>query len=101
MRKGTLTRAGLAREIFEQLGVSQQLASTLVDRVFEEIAERLADGEVVRIRNFGRFILHRKGMRLGRNPNTQVEAVIKPRRVVSFRSSNNLKRRVNSAPRHK
>ncbi len=98
MPKDTLTRAGLANEIFERLGVSQQFAAELVDQVLEEVAKCLEKGEVVRIRNFGRFILHDKEPRIGRNPNTQVEAEIKARRVVSFRSSNRLKQRMNAGP---
>ncbi len=95
MSKETLTRAGLAQAVYEDLGVSRQFAASLVDQIFEEIASALAEGEVVKIRNFGRFMLHEKRKRIGRNPKTQVEALIKARRVVSFRSSSTLKQRMN------
>ncbi len=95
MSEDTLTRVGLTQAVLNRMGISRKLASSLVDQVFEELAAALARGDSVRIRNFGRFDLHHKGERIGRNPNTQVEAIIKPRRVVSFRSANRLKQRMN------
>ena len=36
---------------------------------------------------FGTFTVRKKGQRIGRNPKTGVEVIIKPRRVLAFRAS--------------
>ena len=60
----------------------------------EVIAERLSAGETVTISGFGRFRVREKRAREGRNPKTGEAAAIPARRVVSFRSSVNLRERI-------
>ena len=62
--------------------------------MIEEIAARLEAGEAVKITGFGSFNLRDKGERLGRNPHTLEAAAIAPRRVVAFRASHVLKKRI-------
>ena len=69
-------------------------AAELVDEVIEAIAERLSAGEAVKISSFGSFTVRDKGLRIGRNPMTGEPAPIEPRRVVAFRASAKLKRRI-------
>lgn len=52
-----------------------------------EICEALARGEPVQLRDFGSFNVRAKRGRIGRNPKTGVEALITPRRVLSFTPS--------------
>ena len=47
--------------------------------------------------SFGTFSVQSKRQRVGRNPKTGIEAVITPRRVLSFRPSHILKDRVDNA----
>ena len=68
----------------------------MVDDVIGEMADALARGESVKIAGFGIFEIRQKNEREGRNPKTGVAASISPRRVVAFRPSTILKRRVNS-----
>jgi integration host factor subunit alpha len=51
----------------------------------------------VKLSSFGTFSVQSKRQRVGRNPKTGVEAVITPRRVLSFRPSHILKDRVDGA----
>ena len=46
-------------------------------------------------RTFGSFVVRSKKERMGRNPKTKTSAVIKARRVVSFKCSPELARRMN------
>ena len=69
-------------------------AGRVVDAVVDVISERLSSGEGAQISSFGRFALRDKKERLGRNPRTGKPAAILPRRVVAFRPSRILKRRV-------
>jgi integration host factor subunit alpha len=46
-------------------------------------------------RTFGSFVVRSKKERMGRNPKTKTSAVIKARRVVGFKCSPELARRMN------
>ena len=90
----TVTRADLAAAVREEAGIRRRDAAELVDTLIEAICARLVAGEAVRVHGFGTFDLRDKRARLGRNLRTGEEADIKPRRVVVFRPSGVLKRRV-------
>ncbi len=92
----TLTRAELAEIIYNEVGISKPEASEIVDQFFEEIILDLIDGNSVKLTSFGTFSVKHKKERIGRNPKTKEEAVIDARRVISFRASKELKRRVNN-----
>ena len=90
----TVTRADLAAAVREEAGLRMRDAAELVDALFEAIGERLAAGEPVGISGFGAFDVRDKGERVGRNPMTGEEAPIVARRVVAFRASAKLRKRV-------
>ena len=83
----TLTRADLATEVFRQIGLSRQESAGLVDGVFDEIITALAKDQMLKLPDFGTFILRRRGHRIGRNPKTGEEIPIAPRMSVSFRAA--------------
>jgi integration host factor subunit alpha len=84
----TLTRAELAEAICDRIGsLTRPEGQRLVNQVIEEIAEALASGESVQLSGFGRFLLHEKRERIGRNPMTLVKANISARRVMKFKPS--------------
>lgn len=95
MSEQTITRADLAEAVYEQVGLSRNESSDLVETVLEEISKTLEKGENVKISSFGSFAVRQKGQRIGRNPKTGVEVPIKPRRVLTFRASHVLKDRIN------
>ena len=90
----TVTRAVLAEAVHTEEGLTLREARALVDAVIEAIAERLEAGETVKISGFGSFSLRDKGLRMGRNPRTGEPAGITARRVVVFRPSAVLKKRI-------
>jgi integration host factor subunit alpha len=91
----TLTRADLAEKVYEEVGLSRNETSELVEQVLDEVVDALARDENVKISSFGSFNLRNKGQRIGRNPKTGEEVPILPRKVVTFRASHVLKDRVN------
>jgi integration host factor subunit alpha len=103
----TVTRADLTDAVYKlelktRDSVPEQMLSRddcagLVEDVLREMMDRLADGEMVKISSFGTFTIRQKNERLGRNPKTGEEAVISPRRVLSFRASQVLKDKLNGA----
>ena len=84
--------------MFQEVGLSRNESSDLVETILSEVVEALARGESVKISSFGSFTVRDKGQRVGRNPKTGQEVPILPRRVLVFRASNVLKSLINGAP---
>lgn len=89
-----ITKAEMATKLFEELGLNKREAKELVETFFEELAAALEKGATVKISGFGNFVLRKKNTRPGRNPKTGEEIPISARRVVTFRSGQKLKARV-------
>ena len=90
----TVTRAGLSDAVQREIGLSHGDARELVDAMIETICARLEAGEPVMISGFGTFTVREKSARMGRNPKTGEAARIAPRRAVTFRASQVLKKRI-------
>jgi integration host factor subunit alpha len=97
MEGRTITRADLSESVFQEVGLSRNESSDLVETILAEVVEALARGEPVKISSFGSFTVRDKGQRVGRNPKTGQEVPILPRRVLVFRASNVLKSMINGA----
>lgn len=89
-----LTKADLAENLFNVLGLNKREAKELVELLFEEVRAALERGEPVKLSGFGNFNLRDKQQRPGRNPKTGREIPITERRVVTFRAGQKLKARV-------
>ena len=98
MEGRTITRADLSESVFQEVGLSRNESSDLVETILSEVVEALARGESVKISSFGSFTVRDKGQRVGRNPKTGQEVPILPRRVLVFRASNVLKSLINGTP---
>ncbi|MBS0223756.1 MAG: integration host factor subunit alpha [Proteobacteria bacterium] len=101
MEGRTITRADLSESVFQEVGLSRNESSDLVETILAEVVEALTRGESVKISSFGSFTVRDKGQRIGRNPKTGQEVPILPRRVLVFRASNVLKSLINGAPDEK
>ncbi|GBE34204.1 integration host factor subunit alpha [bacterium BMS3Bbin06] len=86
-----MTRADLARIIFEKVGLPKKEAQDIIEVIIENIKNTLAEGESVKITGFGTFNVRKKTPRRGRNPQTGEDMEITARRVISFKPSNILK----------
>lgn len=94
MTDKTLTRMDLADAVHEEVGLSRNESSDLVESVLTHMSDALAGGNSVKISSFGTFSIRDKAARVGRNPKTGEEVPITPRRVLSFRPSHLMKDRV-------
>jgi integration host factor subunit alpha len=90
LTKDDIVRA-LAKENGYQLNQSVELIETLLDL----IKSNLASGEDVLISGFGKFCVKKKGERRGRNPATGEDMMLAPRRIVTFKCSGQLRKRIN------
>jgi integration host factor subunit alpha len=97
MKGATVTRADLCEAVHEQVGLTRQDCSELVERVLELMCQALENGEQVKLSGFGVFQVRAKRARMGRNPKTGEPAAIDPRRVIGFRASQVMKARVDAA----
>jgi integration host factor subunit alpha len=89
-----LTKAEMAEQLFDELGLNKREAKEMVEMFFEVIRESLENGTQVKLSGFGNFDLRAKSQRPGRNPKTGEEIPISARRVVTFRPGQKLKARV-------
>lgn len=89
-----LTKAAMAEQLFDEIGLNKREAKDFVERFFEEIRIALESGHDVKLSGFGNFVLRNKNERPGRNPKTGEEIPITARRVVTFRPGQKLKSRV-------
>ena len=92
---GTITRAQLTEAVYQEVGLSRNESSELVESLLSEVSEALVRGEMVKFSSFGSFSVKDKNERIGRNPKTGEEVSILPRRVITFRASQFLKNNIN------
>lgn len=88
-----LQRAARARSA----DIARQDCSRFLESALEAITTALETEDVVKIARFGNFVVREKRTRLGRNPKTGQQVMIKPRRVVTFKPSPILRERVENA----
>ena len=89
-----LTKAIIAENLFNLVGLNKREAKDFVEVFFEEIRASLERGEPVKLSGFGNFNLRDKNERPGRNPKTGESIPITARRVVTFKAGHKLKFRV-------
>lgn len=91
----TVTRSDVAEAIYTEIGLSRKDSNDILDMIIDEIVKELSLGKDVKLSSFGTFSLRDKRARTGRNPKTGVEAVISPRRVISFKPSQTMRKLIN------
>ena len=91
----TVTRAQLSEAVYQEVGLSRNESAELVEAILARMTDALTRTETVKISSFGTFSVRTKGQRIGRNPKTGEEVTILPRKVLVFRPSQVLKKRIN------
>lgn len=86
-----MTKADLVDRIFEKIGLSKKEAQEIIEILFDTMRQTFVEGESVKISGFGTFNVRQKMARRGRNPKTGDDLKISPRRVITFRASNQVK----------
>ena len=66
-----------------------------MESLFRIIKETLESGENLLISGFGKFIVRGKSERRGRNPQTTEDLRLRARRVVVFKNSGVLRKKIN------
>ncbi len=82
-----ITRENIAQTLHDEFGLTKRDCLSFVNDILDIIIDGLNSEGYVKIHNFGSFKLKRKGSRIGRNPKTKEDVVIKERNVITFKAS--------------
>ena len=91
-----LTKKEIINSVFMQIGFSKKMSESILDDILSDIVKSLKKYKVVKISNFGTFHIRFKKSRIGRNPKTKEEKIIKERNVVLFKPSKDFKKFINN-----
>ncbi len=91
----SLTKDKLITRLQTQAGLEKQESRQIVERVLEIMKDTLAEGDDLLISGFGRFSVRQKQARRGRNPQTKEALTLGARKVLVFKASGVLRRRLN------
>ena len=87
-----MTKRDLVIRISNETGLVQQQVLDIVQRTLDYIAEAVAKGEKVELRNFGVFEVKIRKARVGRNPNNPgTDVPIPERAVVKFKPGKDMR----------
>ncbi|MCX6884492.1 MAG: HU family DNA-binding protein [Verrucomicrobiota bacterium] len=88
----TLTKRDLVVRISEKTQLIQLDVLKVVQLTLKQIADALANGDKVELRNFGVFEVKTRKARIGRNPNSPEKDVPIPQRsVVKFKPGKDMR----------
>ncbi len=90
-----LTKIEIMEVIRQKMFLSPHEAHNAVEALLEVMKSTLASGEDIMISGLGKFCVKDKAARKGRNPSTEQEMTLPPRRVVTFKCSGKLRDKVN------
>ena len=90
-----MTKRDLVVRISNETGLVQQNVLDVVQKTLDYIADAVAKGSKVELRNFGVFEVKVRKARIGRNPNAPATDVrIPPRAVVKFKPGKEMREAV-------
>ena len=90
-----VTRQDLYDLTHKELGISKNECIKFVDSIFETLIKNFEKGNKVKISLFGSFDVKQKKSRIGRNPKTLETKEISSRKVITFKPSKFLSRKIN------
>lgn len=92
-----LTKSEIVDSVQNQLGLTRNQSTQIIETLLETIKKSLEKEEDVMISRFGRFCVKKKSERKGRNPATGDDMMLTPRKVVTFKCSDVLRKQVNGS----
>ena len=90
-----LTKNDIVARLQEKLGFTKSQSIQVIECLLKKIKASLEAGDDVLVSGFGKFSVKDKNERRGRNPATGEDAILPPRRVVTFKYSGSLRKMVN------
>ena len=93
----TINKAHLVNHLYRNCDLSREESSATIEALLEIIKHTLESGEDILISGFGKFIVKEKTSRRGRNPETGDDMKLRARRIVMFKCSGVLRRKIEKA----
>ncbi|WP_350562332.1 integration host factor subunit alpha [Psychrobacter sp. CAL346-MNA-CIBAN-0220] len=90
----TLTKSDMIEHLMNHLNLTRQEGRCVVENFFDELSDSLIDGKEVKLSGFGNFELKDKSSRPGRNPKTGEPVDVSARRVVTFKTGQKFRQKV-------
>lgn len=91
----SLTKEKIINDIYNNVGLSKTQSRVVVESLFDIMKSTLEKGEDLLVSGFGKFVVKEKAARRGRNPQTTEDLHLRARRVVVFKTSGVLRRKIN------
>jgi len=91
----TLAKADIV-ETLAKNGFTKKKSIDMVESLLEIIKSNLERSENLLVSGFGKFYVREKAQRVGRNPKTGEEAIVSDRKVVRFKCSPVMRKKMNS-----
>ena len=89
MSRDKSTRETIAKSISIEFGIAYSTVYKKIDKILEIWSNEMVNSDLS-INYIGSFKIKKKNERIGRNPKTKEEYLIKSRKVISFKKSNKL-----------
>ena len=89
-----LKKKDISLEISKKFGFSVLYSSKIVEDLINILKIQIIDGNLY-LKNLGSFVIREKKERIGRNPKTKENFIIKKRKVIIFKSSKSLIKLIN------
>ena len=91
----SLTKEKIINDIYNHVGLSKTRSRSVIENLFEIMKSTLEKNEDILISGFGKFGVKGKEERRGRNPQTTEDLQLRARRVVVFKASGVLRKKIN------
>ena len=90
----SMTKVDIVESLCEKTSIQKKDSARIVESLFEIIKSEFAKGNNVNISGFGKWSVLKKKARKGRNPQTGEAMMITARKVVTFKPSIVLKKKL-------
>ena len=89
MSQNKFTRESITKQLSTEFGIAYSIVYKKIDKILEIWSNEMINTDIS-INYIGSFKINKKNERIGRNPKTKEEHLIKSRKVISFKKSNKL-----------
>ena len=89
MFQNKFTRESITKKLSSEFGIAYSVIYKKIDTILEIWSNEMINTDIS-INYIGSFKINKKNERIGRNPKTKEEHLIKSRKVISFKKSNKL-----------
>jgi integration host factor subunit alpha len=89
-------KKNIVKNIFLKTGLPKTYINKIIDDLNLILISNIIFKKKIKIKNFGTFLLKKKNKRFGRNPRNKSDHEISERNVVTFKVSEDFKKKLNN-----